>query len=51
MQSVRHRHSGVNRGGVATRHSNRSFVRKSCEKFKRQGESKGIVLENIDGGN
>lgn len=51
MQSVRHRHSGVNRGGVASRHSNRSFVRKSCEKFKRQGERKGIVLENIDGGN
>ena len=47
MQSVRHRHSGVNRGGVASRHSNRSLVRKSCEKFKRQGES-GVVLENMD---
>lgn len=46
MQSVRHRHSGVNRGGVASRHSNRSFVRKSCEKFKRQRESEGKVLKN-----
>lgn len=37
MKSVRHRHSGTNRGGVASRHSNRFNARKSCEKFYKAG--------------
>jgi hypothetical protein len=51
MQSVRHRHSGVNRGGVASRHSNRSMYVKVAKKFKRQGESEGMALKNRNGGN
>jgi hypothetical protein len=52
MQSVRHRHPGVNRDGVASRYSNRNKGRKSCEKnFKRQGESEGKLLGDKNGSN
>jgi len=49
MQSVRHRHSGVNRGGVASRSSNRYIYVKVANKFKRQGESQGKVFGDEDG--
>ena len=50
MQSIRHRHSGVNRGGVAPRSSNRSMYIKVAEKFKRQREIEGRVFEDKNGG-
>lgn len=51
MQSVRHRHSGVNRGGVVSRHSYRFNVRKSFEKILKAVESESIVYKNKNGGN
>jgi len=51
MQGVRHRHSGINRGGVASRTSNRYMYVKVANKFKRQGESEGMALKNRNGGN
>jgi hypothetical protein len=50
MQSVRHRHSGVNRGGVASCTSNRSMYVKVANKFKREGESEGWASKNRNGG-
>ncbi len=50
MQSVRHRHSGVNRGCVAFRSSNRSIYVKVAKKFKRQRESEDKDFENRNGG-
>lgn len=54
MQSVRHRHSGVNRGGVASRHSNRFMYVKVAKTFKKQGKEKVkycrlkmVVTDNI----
>ena len=43
MQSARHRHPGVNRGGVASRYSNRNKGRKSCEKKISKGKEKAKV--------
>ena len=51
MQGVRHRHSGVNRGGVASHHNNRFMYVKVAKKFKWQGESEGILFENENDGN
>ncbi len=50
MQSVRHRHSGVNRGGVASRSSNRYMYVKVAKNLK-AGRSEGMALENRNGGN
>lgn len=49
MKSVRHRHSGVNRGGVASCYSHRSMYVKVAKKFKKQGESEGKVFGNENG--
>ncbi len=40
MQSVRHRHSGVNRGGVASHYSNRSMYVKVAKNLKSKGKAK-----------